>query len=246
LLRDRQDKRDEVRPGLRGPAWTKLQLYLTLWPRTLEETHALEKPIIEHARKVLRKAWKKSAKLGQNLDRLNAEQRHEMRKALKNLRYQTEFFTPLFERRDTRRFIEQLKTLQDVFGYVNDVRMASRLIDVQERRHAGIDAARAAAYTIGRHEAEASHVWHAQGLERPGTLVSILGLMRLTAEIRWFWPDRPPQEFHAWFVGAGAAWGQPARAKHVSTSHLRDPDQDSLGIKKSGGGDVEIKGLISR
>jgi hypothetical protein len=57
-----------------------------------------------------------------------------------------------------------------------------------------------------------------QGLERPGTLVSILGLMRLTAEIRWFWPDRPPQEFHAWFVGAGAAWGRPARAKHVSTS----------------------------
>jgi triphosphatase len=160
LVRDRQDKRDEVRPGLRGPAWTKLQLYLTLWPRTLEETHALEKPIIKHARKVLRKAWKKSAKLGQNLDRLNAEQRHEMRKALKNLRYQTEFFAPLFERRDTRRFIEQLKTLQDVFGYINDVRMASRLIEVQERRDAGIDAARAAAYTIGRHEAEAAHVWH--------------------------------------------------------------------------------------
>jgi hypothetical protein len=138
-----------------------LQLYLTLWqPRTLEETRALEKPIIKHARKVLRKAWKKSAKLGQNLDRLNAEQRHEMRKALKNLRYQTEFFAPLFERRDTRRFIEQLKTLQDVFGYINDVRMASRLIEVQERRDAGIDAARAVAYTIGRHEAEAAHVWH--------------------------------------------------------------------------------------
>jgi hypothetical protein len=57
-----------------------------------------------------------------------------------------------------------------------------------------------------------------QGLERFGTLVSILGLMRLTAEVRWFWPDRPPQEFHAWFVGAGAAWGRPARAKHLSTS----------------------------
>jgi hypothetical protein len=36
--------------------------------------------------------------------------------------------------------------------------------------------------------------------------------------VRWFWPDRPPQEFHAWFVGAGAAWGRPARAKHLSTS----------------------------
>ena len=173
-----------------APRWTKLQLYLTLWPRTLEESAARERPITKHA--VLRKAWKKSAELGQNLKRLDSEQRHEMRKALKNLRYQTEFFAPLFERRDTRRFIEQLKTLQDVFGYINDVRMAARLIDVQEQRNAGIDAARAAAYrrsTRGRGSPRLAR--SAQGLERPGTLASVLGLMRLTAEIRWFWPDRP-------------------------------------------------------
>jgi triphosphatase len=159
LVRDRQDKGDEVRAALRSPAWTKLQLYLTLWPPILEESAARKRPIAKYARNVLRKAWKKSAKLGQNLKELDAEQRHEMRKALKNLRYQTEFFAPLFERSDTRRFIEQLKTLQDVFGYINDVRMASRLIEVQKQRDAGIDAARAAAYTIGRHEAEAAHVW---------------------------------------------------------------------------------------
>ena len=133
-----------------------MQLYLTLWPRTLEESAARERPITKHARKVLRKAWKKSAELGQNLKRLDSEQRHEMRKALKNLHYQTEFFAPLFERRDMRRFIEQLKTLQDVFGYINDVRTAPRLIEVQKQRNAGIDAARAAAYAIGRHEAESS------------------------------------------------------------------------------------------
>jgi CHAD domain-containing protein len=159
LVRDRQDNRDEVRASLRGPAWTKLQLYLTLWPRTLQESAARERPITKHARKVLRQTWKKSAELGQNMKRLDAEQRHEMRKALKNLRYQTEFFAPLFARRDTRHFIEQLKTLQDVFGYINDVRMAPRLIEVQKQRDACIDAARAAAYTIGRHEGEAAHVW---------------------------------------------------------------------------------------
>ena len=159
LVRDRRDKRDEVCAALRSPAWTKSQLYLTLWPPTLKESAARERPITKHARKVLRKAWKKSTELGQSLMRLDAEQRHEMRKALKNLRYQTEFFAPLFERRDTRRFVEQLKTLQDVFGYINDVRMAPRLIEVQKQRNAGIDAARAAAYTIGRHEAEAAHVW---------------------------------------------------------------------------------------
>jgi triphosphatase len=158
LVRDRREKRDEVRAALRSPAWTKLQLYLTLGPSTLKESAARERPITKHARKVLRKAWRKSAELGQNLKRLDAEQRHEMSKALKNLRYQAEFFARLFKRRDTRRFIEQLKTLQDVFGYINDVRITSRLLEVQKLRNAGIDAARAAAHTIGRHEAEAAHV----------------------------------------------------------------------------------------
>ena len=70
--------------------------------------------------------------------------------------------------------------------------------------------------------------------------------MRLTAEIRWFWPDRPPQEFHDWFLGAGAAWTAAGSIKTRVDEYLRDPDQDSLGIKTRGRGDVEIKGLISR
>jgi hypothetical protein len=64
LVRNRRDRRDKVRAALRSPAWTKLRLYLTLWPRTLEENSAREMPITKYARKVLRKAWKKSAKLG--------------------------------------------------------------------------------------------------------------------------------------------------------------------------------------
>jgi CHAD domain-containing protein len=70
-------------------------------------------------REVLGKTWKKADKLGRNLRKLDAEHRHEMRKALKKLRYQAEFFVPLFGKRDSERFIERLKTLQDVFGYVH-------------------------------------------------------------------------------------------------------------------------------
>lgn len=159
LLRNREAKRDEVRAALRGPAWTKLQLYLALWPPTLQENPNLERPIAKHARKVLRKTWKKSEKLGRGLDDLDEEQRHEMRKALKKLRYQAEFFAPLFGKGTTHRFIERLKDLQDVFGYVNDARMAPRLVEIQNGQHAGKDAAKAAGYAIGRHEAEARHVW---------------------------------------------------------------------------------------
>jgi triphosphatase len=163
LVRDRQAKRDAVRAALRGCAWTHLQLYLTLWPRTLDESQKLDRPVTKHARMVLRKAWKRSAKCARNLDDLDAEHRHQMRKALKRLRYQTEFFAPLFQDRETQRFIRQLKTLQDVFGYVNDVRMAPRLVDVQKECESSIDAAKAASYTVGRHEAECVHVWRGAG-----------------------------------------------------------------------------------
>ena len=70
LLRHRAAKREEVRTALQGPSWTKLQLYLTLWPRTLEENPKLDKPVAKHARKVLRKAWKKPARLGRHLGSL--------------------------------------------------------------------------------------------------------------------------------------------------------------------------------
>jgi inorganic triphosphatase YgiF len=163
LVSNRETKRDDVRRVLSGPQWTKLQLYLTLWPRTLEEIKSLNTPITRHARKVLAKAWKKSAKLGRHLASLDSAQRHEMRKALKELRYQAEFIVPLFDKREGEQFIRQLKSLQDVFGYLNDIRMTPRLIEIQQDRQTGSNAARAAGYTVGYHDAEAVHVWHRAG-----------------------------------------------------------------------------------
>jgi inorganic triphosphatase YgiF len=159
LVRNRDAKRDEVRRVLRGAQWTKLQLYLTLWPRTLNEIDGLNKPITKHARRALAEAWKKPAKLGRHLDRLDGAQRHEMRKALKKLRYQAEFMRPLFDQREGKQFIRRLKDLQDVFGYINDVRMTPRLVEIQRERQAGSEAARAASYAAGHHDAEGAHVW---------------------------------------------------------------------------------------
>jgi triphosphatase len=86
-----------------------------------------------------------------------------MRKALKKLRYLAEFFSPLFDKAETAQFIKQLKTLQHVLGYLNDVRMMRQLEVVRERQHGDMEAAKAAAYITGRHEAEARHVWHGAG-----------------------------------------------------------------------------------
>jgi triphosphatase len=160
LLQYRRAKREETRAALQGPLWTRLQLYLTLWPRTLEEDGKLSRPINKVAREVLRKAWKKSAKYAAGLDHLSGEERHQMRKALKTLRYQAEFFAPLFPAKETKPFVKQLRALQDVFGYINDVRMAPSLIEINRQGDNNVDAAGAASYILGRHEAEAVHVWH--------------------------------------------------------------------------------------
>jgi hypothetical protein len=70
--------------------------------------------------------------------------------------------------------------------------------------------------------------------------------MRITAEIRWFWPGRPPSAFAEWFTAAGASWGSASEARTRTDAYLRDHAESALGIKKRGGGDgVEIKGLIS-
>ena len=163
LARERERRRDEVRAALRGSSWTRLQLYLTLWPRTLAENPKLEKRVSGYAGMVLSKTWKKAAKLSGNLERVSAEHCHEMRKALKTLRYQAEFFAPLFGKRHTGRFIERLKALQDVFGYINDVRMAPKLVELQKQSEAGINSARAASYALGHHEARATYVWRSAG-----------------------------------------------------------------------------------
>jgi hypothetical protein len=140
LRHERQRRRDEVRAALRGSSWTKLHLYLILWPRTLAGNPNLGKSVGGQVREVLGKTWKKADKLGRNLRKLDAEHRHEMRKALKKLRYQAEFFVPLFGKRDSERFIERLKTLQDVFGYVHSLRRAQH-----RRPHCFVSAARRSA-----------------------------------------------------------------------------------------------------
>jgi inorganic triphosphatase YgiF len=159
----REAKRREVGVALTGAEWKQLQLYLTLWPRTLEELPGLRRPIVKYARRALKKTWNQAFKLGSRIDRLDVDRRHELRKTLKELRYVAEFFSLLFGARKVRRFIEELKKLQDMLGYLNDVRMADQLRIIQEQDLDTSQAAGAAGYILGRHEAEAPHVWKRAG-----------------------------------------------------------------------------------
>ena len=160
LLKQRQAKYKEIRTNLAGAEWSRLQLYLVLWPLTLGDVDGVHQPVVEYARKILQGRWKKVRALGRRLDELTPEARHDMRKSLKQLRYLSEFFAPLYAKRDSRLFIEKLKQLQDVFGYLNDVYMAGQLRSTHGLSPAAMSMAH---YALGWHEAEAKHVWRKAG-----------------------------------------------------------------------------------
>jgi len=67
--------------------------------------------------------------------------------------------------------------------------------------------------------------------------------MLASAELRWFWPESPPDGLESWFRAGPCApgGGQPRRDEY-----LLDPSQTELGIKARGGGrGVEVKGLVA-
>lgn len=164
LQAHRAAKLELARRCLRGGHWSRLLLTLALWPAMLETDAALQQPIEDYAKKALKKRWKKVAKCGRAIDHLEPAQKHKMRRSLKKLRYMTEFFAPLFPSKEVKPFVKQLKTLQDVFGYVNDVRMAEQLRAIATEGCDWPDCAIAAGVVLGQHEEKAAGTWtHAQG-----------------------------------------------------------------------------------
>lgn len=79
-------------------------------------------------RLLLSKHLRKTALLGDRISGLSIEERHDMRKKLKKLRYTGEFFSPLFKKKAAKRYLSQLAKAQDVFGYLNDVSTAENIV----------------------------------------------------------------------------------------------------------------------
>jgi inorganic triphosphatase YgiF len=160
LLAHRAAMRTKARGALLSEQWSKLQLYLALWPQTVKDNPKLDAPVSTFAAEALARSWKRIAKRGARLARLSAEERHELRKDLKGFRYAVEFLGSLYDARKVSRFAKDLKRLQDVFGYVNDVAMAKALDTIcEERCAASREAQRAAGYTRGWHDVGAQQAW---------------------------------------------------------------------------------------
>lgn len=160
LERHRSAMRAETRQALEGPAWRGFALELALWPAALPEDPALDEPLRNFAPKALKKVWTKVARRARDMKTMTIEERHELRKALKKLRYAIEFFAPLFPSGEVAPFVKRLKRLQDDFGYLNDAANAAHVVAlVRADDSAGAPAHEAAGFVLGWHAARAEDCW---------------------------------------------------------------------------------------
>lgn len=92
----------------------------------------LEQPARRQAERALDRSWRDAVRWGDRLDALTIDERHEMRKTLKTLRYVVDAYAPLYEQGGDAgavgAFAKELRRLQNVFGYLNDVASAETLV----------------------------------------------------------------------------------------------------------------------
>ncbi|MFZ0708939.1 MAG: CHAD domain-containing protein, partial [Terrimicrobiaceae bacterium] len=166
LANSRAHHREKVRAELKGRQWSCLKLKLAMLPECLDQlvggqnSKVLAKPIGRLTDKVLGKWWGKIIQAGRRIDSLSAAERHEMRKRLKTMRYAVEFLASLYPAKDVRRFTKKLRSLQDKFGYLNDVVVAEKLKLVRADGTSDPDLQRAGGYVIGWHAARAERAWN--------------------------------------------------------------------------------------
>jgi triphosphatase len=123
-----------------------------------ESSAVLLGPVVTLADRLLARRWKRALKRGAHFARQAPARRHELRVALKKLRYATEFFRSLYDHKPVQRYLRRLTELQAALGHLNDVATAADLATRLKDDHPGEIAAEwgdAAGKIIG---------WHARDL----------------------------------------------------------------------------------
>ncbi len=112
-----------------------------------EQRAALDQPLAEFATHVLDKRLRRLLQAGEDINALPAPALHEVRLLGKRLRYNAEFFTPVWPRNGTKRFLRRLAALQEALGVLNDGAVAAELM--RELGGAGADRAFAVGVVLG-------------------------------------------------------------------------------------------------
>jgi triphosphatase len=131
----------------------------------------LTEPVAIFAAQALERLHKRALKRGRKLATLSDEQRHQLRIALKNMRYAGEFFASCFaDQRDPAPFLRAVTNLQGLLGAHNDAVSADHFLSASHAE----EAARAAGIVSG---------WYARG--------AVIADRRLIKEWKRFRAMRP-------------------------------------------------------
>ncbi len=109
-----------------------LQLYIAMngWRNAAPEAElrALLEPVTGFAARALEQGFRRLKKRAEGFDDMTAEHRHEVRIALKGMRYGVDFFGHLFGAGVAKAYAAQAAGLQDMLGEANDAAVAARLV----------------------------------------------------------------------------------------------------------------------
>jgi len=135
ITRRRAAAREAARAAIASPRHARFQIDFGEWlesrgwrrQEVSEDSVRLFNPVVDLADALLDRRHRKAKRVGRNFAALSTARRHELRIALKKLRYAAEFFQSLHEPHLVRRYIARLSGLQDALGHLNDTTTAHRL-----------------------------------------------------------------------------------------------------------------------
>ncbi|MCW3479779.1 CHAD domain-containing protein [Neisseriaceae bacterium JH1-16] len=167
MSKRREHFRREVHAAFASPRYATLLIHLLAWlnrPRVLSTTKSTKLNDFVHYS--LAQRWRAVDHLGRDWQRLNPEQRHDLRKRAKKLRYTAEFFAPLYKRKPVQRYLAHLQALQQVLGDMNDGIAAQALLThfVQEDQTLAAVAGRVAGWLA--HASQQAELQLARALKR--------------------------------------------------------------------------------
>jgi CHAD domain-containing protein len=189
MIADAQAKRDaayeSLHAMLRSPEFTGTILTVSEWVEAgpwqadgLSEER--DGPVARLAAAELQRRWRSVRRRSKRLTRMEDEERHALRIAIKKLRYGIEFFGRLFPgktmKRRRRKMLGAMEALQEILGELNDIAVAGRedappmpeALQRRQKRRAGklLRAARDEAADM----ADLAPFWVERGKHRAGAI----------------------------------------------------------------------------
>jgi inorganic triphosphatase YgiF len=105
-------------------------------------------------------AWKDARRRAKNIKTLSGPARHDLRKAIKHLRYTLDFAGTTLPAKPQRAYAKRLRHLQDAFGTINDLAVAEAVLTgVDAPAATDPDAQRATGLILGARRAQAHADW---------------------------------------------------------------------------------------